>query len=284
VQQIIDRNMVGSSFHRQAAEYDRYASVQKRVVNNVISLVQSHIIGNPSQILDIGCGTGQLLASLHAAYPDTQPYGLDLAYNMLQCASERLQSSVQLINGDAERLPFKDAKFDLIVSTSTLQWLDTLDTFFLQACRVLTARGLLCVAFFGERTLCELRECFRIAVEESGSDNSTDYTSRLHRFKGRPDVERALEQTDFDRAVIISELETEYYSDVNDLLRSIKRIGAGASAQAAGRRGLGWKSILQKTARIYQERYGINGKIPATYEVIYVVAHAPTVRANPARK
>lgn len=268
----IDRNKVGWSFHRQATEYDRHASVQKRVVNRLVSLVKNHVAGVPASVLDIGCGTGQLLSTLREQFPDSRLYGLDLACNMIQSASERLGSDALFVNADAEYLPFANRSFDLLVSTSTLQWLDSLDLFFQQALRVTRANGLLCAAFFGGQTLCELRECFRAVVEQRTGSSSSSFVDRLHLFKDRTDVEHALEQIDFDRVTIMSEIETEFYSDVHDLLRSIKRIGAGALGQVDRSGGLGWRGILNETSRLYCARYGSNEKIPATYEVMYVVA------------
>lgn len=268
----IDRNRVGRSFHRQAAEYDQHASVQKRVVNRLISLVKNHVTAAPSAILDVGCGTGQLLVSLREQFPQSRLYGLDLAYNMTHCASERLGADAQFVNADAEFLPFRKGAFDLLVSTSTLQWLENLDMFFQQARRVTRANGLLCIAFFGGSTLCELRDCYREVTEQRVVSSSSDYADRLHRFMERSAVELALDRIDFEQATIMSEIETEYYADVHDLLRSIKRIGAGTSVQGNSRGGLGWRGILNETSRLYCERYGSDGKIPATYEVVYVVA------------
>lgn len=268
----INRIQVGKSFHRQASEYDSHASVQKRVVNQVISLVQSHMPGSPNTILDVGCGTGQLLAALKERYSQAGLYGVDLAHNMLQCAAQRLGPDAILLNADAEQLPFKRSSIDLLVSSSTLQWLDRLDIFFQQAEQALSKNGLLCVAFFGGNTLCELRDCFQTSMERR-TGSSVSYTDRLHRFMGRADVEQALGKSGFNRAIIMNDLETEYYNDLPDLLRSIKRIGAGTSVKAAGGAGLGWKGIINDAGRLYAEKYGMAGKIPATYEVIYVVAY-----------
>lgn len=272
----IDRNRVGRSFHRQAAEYDRHASVQKRVVERLVSLVNDHADREPKTILDIGCGTGHLLSSLRAQFPQSRLFGLDLAYNMVHCASENLGADALFVNADAEYLPFRNGAFDLLVSTSTLQWLENLDGFFQQARRVMRANGLLCIAFFGGRTLCELRECYRDAVEER-LDTSDGYVERLHRFMGREEVEHALDRLDFGNLLVMSEIETDYHDDVHGLLRSIKRIGAGASAQGDGKGGLGWRGILNETSRLYRERYGADGQIPATYEVVYVVTRCGDV-------
>jgi malonyl-CoA O-methyltransferase len=263
---------VGKSFHKQASEYDGHASVQKRVVKRVISLVQSHMPGSPDTILDVGCGTGQLLAALKDLYPQAGLYGVDLASNMLQCAAQRLGSDAILLNADAEQLPFERSSIDLLVSTSTLQWLDSLDIFFQQSELVLSNNGLLCVAFFGGNTLCELRDCFQTAVERRTGSSAT-YTNSLHHFMGREDVEQALGKSGFTRAIFMNDVETEYYNDLPDLLRSIKRIGAGTTTKAAGGAGLGWKGIINDAGRIYAEKYEMAGKIPATYEVIYVVAY-----------
>lgn len=267
----IDRNRVGRAFHQQADEYDRHATVQKRVVECLVSLAESHVFKVPAAILDIGCGTGQLLSSLGRRYPDSRLYGLDLAYNMARCSAERLGPGAVLVNGDAEQLPFRDGVIDLVVSTSTLQWIDDLDSFFRQCHRIMRPDGLLCIAFFGGRTMHELQECYREAALQR--DRCVDgYLGRLHRFKEISAVKQALGNSDFGDVQLFSEIEMDSYPDVPELLRSIKRIGAGSSAQEERRGGLGWRGVLNETSRLYRERYGTDGKIPVTYEVVYVVA------------
>ena len=267
----INRGRVGRSFHQQAAEYDQHATVQKRVVNRLISLVYSHMSGVPADILDIGCGTGQLLSELDGQYPQSRLYGLDLAFNMARCAAERLGTRATLVNGDAEQLPFRDDAFDLVVSTSTLQWIENMDAFFQQCHRVVRRDGLLCIAFFGGRSMQELQGSFREAVRGK-SGGSGGHVDRLHRFKEISDVQAALGRSAFGSVLLFSEMEMDYYPDLPELLRSIKRIGAGSGAQESRQGGLGWRSILNETSRLYRERYGRDGMIPVTYEVIYVIA------------
>lgn len=274
----IDRNRVGRAFHQQAGEYDRHATVQKRVVDRLVSLAQSHVSRIPAGILDIGCGTGQLLSSLGRCYPDSRLYGLDLAYNMTRRSAERLGPRATLVNGDAEQLPFRDGVLDLVVSTSTLQWIDDLDLFFRQCLRILRPDGLLCIAFFGGRTMQELQESYREAVLQRNS-STEGCLGRLHRFKEISTVKQALERSDLGSVLLFSEIEMDSYPDVPELLRSIKRIGAGSSAQEERRGGLGWRGVLNETSRLYRERYGADGMIPVTYEVVYVVARRCDRRA-----
>ena len=157
------RKRIGRGFDLHAGEYDRHAFVQKRVVAALDGLVSTHLNGAPRRLLDIGCGTGAVLAALAGRYPAAQLCGLDLAFNMCLQAAGQFGAAAQLVNGDAECLPFRDGSFDLIVSASTLQWVQRLDSCFKECLRVLTPGGLMCAAFFGGRTLWELQESYREA-------------------------------------------------------------------------------------------------------------------------
>jgi malonyl-CoA O-methyltransferase len=269
----INRHRVGREFHRQACEYDQHAVVQQRVVSRLAGLVQHHVSLAPEMALDIGCGTGRLLSCLGGMFPLMRLAGLDLAYNMASCAAERLGPACMVVNGDAGQLPFKNHAFDLVVSTSTLQWIEDLDVFFRQCHRVLQPGGTLCIAFFAGRTMWELQECYRDALQVRHGDTHA-YLDRLHRFKDVTEVREALGRSCFRTVSFNSETEMDSYAGVHDLLRSVKRIGAGSAAQESRRGGLGWRRILNETSRLYSERYATDGMIPVTYEVFYIIARA----------
>ncbi len=69
--------------------------------------------------LDVGCGTGRLLAFLHDAWPGMKWTGLDLSPPYLAEARRLIghTARVRLIEGAAEKLPFDDASVDLVVSS-----------------------------------------------------------------------------------------------------------------------------------------------------------------------
>ncbi|MBI2354889.1 MAG: methyltransferase domain-containing protein [Deltaproteobacteria bacterium] len=266
-----DRGRVGRAFHRHSGEYDRHASVQKRVVARLEGLVAAHGQQDPARLLDIGCGTGAMLSALAGRYPEASLCGLDLAFNMARHTAQSLGGKAMLVNGDAELLPFRDGAFDLVVSASTFQWVERLDACFGECRRVLNSGGLLCVAFFGGRTLWELQESYREAVAlRFGADDAR--RERMHRFRDVAEVRRALSGLGCNQLVITTETEMEYHADVPDLLRSIKAIGAATAARSDTAGGLGWRRVLTDMAAIYRERFMEGGMIPATYEVIYVVA------------
>lgn len=266
-----ERKRISRGFHRQAGEYDRHTVVQKRVVASLDRLVATHCRTAPARLLDIGCGTGAMLSALHERYPAAQLCGLDLAFNMALASAGRLGPQALLVNGDAENLPFRDGAFDLVVSASTFQWIEQLDGCFGECLRVLAPGGVICAAFFGGRTLWELQESYRQALAGRCSD-ADSRGNRLKRFKGIEEVRRVLADSGFEQVVAATETELEYHADVPDLLRSIKGIGAATTTAHHGAGGLGWRGILNDMAEIYRARFQENGVIPATYEVIYIVA------------
>ena len=256
----IDRLKVQGSFHRQAGDYDGHAVVQRRVVERLIGLLQAKGVA-PARLLDVGAGTGRLLASLCNLYPAALAVGADLALGMCRTASANLAGErVQLVNADAERLPFAAASFDLVLSTSTFQWLTTLDAAFAEAKRVLVPGAPFCFALFGEKTLFELRDSYRKVL--SGA------TDRTHNFFSREEVLQALLRCGFLEPEVVSEMEVEYHPDVPELLRSLKRIGAGSAAPVSGR-GLSQRRVMMDMMEAYRNEYARDGRIPASYEVVY---------------
>lgn len=266
---MFDRGKVGKSFNRHADAYDRFASVQQRVVRRLMELLEAHITVAPRAALDIGCGTGALSAALVARYPQTMCCGLDLAFNMVCQANAKNGEVCLFVNGDAESLPFRRASFDLVVSASTLQWLNSLDGCIEECRRVVTKDGLIAMAFFGGSTLWELQESYREALTRCASGDDPRIR-RLHRFMEVAEVRQALDRLGLGQALVTSEIEIDLHPDVKGLLTSIKGIGAG-TASRGGTGGLGWRGILSDMSEHYRRRFLADGMIPATYEVIYLI-------------
>ena len=265
-----DPSRVATAFHQKAAEYDQHVQVQKRVVANLIGSIGTCTDGGPTRVLDVGTGTGALLEKLHACFPDACLTGIDSAPNMCLRAGQKLGSTAIIVTGDARNLPFDEGAFDLVVSASALQWVPDVSTALYEMHRVVRPGGWLRLAFFCEGTLCELQHCFRDASGRISSEQGV-LTSRLHRFHTLEQVRAIVADMDFEQCVLGVETEVDWYADMFTLLRSIKNIGAG-TVGGVGANGLGWRGILNEASRLYQERYGEPGRVPATYAVLYLTA------------
>jgi ubiquinone/menaquinone biosynthesis C-methylase UbiE len=74
------------------------------------------------RILDLGCGSGRELLSWGASDQDTV-VGIDRSRDRLTVAQSRFSNRI-FIRGSGERLPFKNATFDRVISSVALPYMD----------------------------------------------------------------------------------------------------------------------------------------------------------------
>lgn len=106
------------AFNAQAETYDtdkngKHAREQYPYVLKKISQM------NFRSVLDVGCGTGEVLKSISEEYPDVRLYGIDISEEMLKQAKAKLNRKAVLSAGDADHIPFTNNEFDLIVCTDS---------------------------------------------------------------------------------------------------------------------------------------------------------------------
>jgi ubiquinone/menaquinone biosynthesis C-methylase UbiE len=101
----------------------------------------------PLRVLDIGCGDGALLRELAIRLPNVLDLvGVDPSGQLLREAEEQAEGRAEFVRAAAEQLPFRDAYFDLVVSTMSLHhWRDQ-PRGLAEAARVLAAEGHLMLA------------------------------------------------------------------------------------------------------------------------------------------
>ena len=99
----------------------------------------------PRNVLDLGCGTGLLSQRIRHEFPSAWLLGCDFSRGMLRQAVENGHGSAW-VQGDAMRLPFRDARFDTIVSTEAFHWFPDQAAAVAECFRVLAPGGRLLVA------------------------------------------------------------------------------------------------------------------------------------------
>jgi malonyl-CoA O-methyltransferase len=275
--EVIDKAAVRRSFEHAASSYDAHAVLQHEVCRRMLERLD-YIKLKPTAILDAGSGTGNALPGLMARYPGVPLIALDLAHTMLARARSRLRwwqtlpamrPPLHLVCGDIERLPVKSESVTLVWSNLALQWMNDLPRTLAELHRVLAPGGLLMFSTFGPDTLKELRSAYE----------QTDGRTHVSRFIDMHDIGDMLVGARYADPVMDMEQVTLTYPDVRALMRELKAIGARNSTPGRPL-ALSAKSVLHTVERRY-EVFRREGKLPATFEVIYGHAWKPQAQRSP---
>lgn len=93
-------------------KYDgRWKSVVKRLQNY-------YNLAADAAILDIGCGKGFMLYDFKELMPGATIAGIDISEYAIENAMPAVKSFLRVVN--AEKLPYSDKSFDLVVSINTI--------------------------------------------------------------------------------------------------------------------------------------------------------------------
>lgn len=261
---LFDVGHVRRAFGRAARSYDAHAVLQDEVQKRLHERLDE-IAMSPRTILDVGAGTARGTTMLRKRYPKAHAIALDSAMPMLLAARKRSSwlRPLSRVCADAGALPFADAAIDLVHSNLCLQWVNDLDRVFDEFRRVLSSQGLVLFSTFGPQTLHELGAAFA----------TVDALPHVSRFLDIGQVGDALLAAGFRDPVLERDVFTLTYGDAMALMRELRAIGA-TNADPARARGLTGKHRLAAVADAY-EAFRVDGRLPATYEVIYALAWAP---------
>ena len=125
------KHKIQSSFSKAAHTYNKSATLQNKVADNVVKIANQYIKEH-DHILDLGCGSGFLGDKILATH-NVKFVASDISLQMLEQVSDKQEK----IHCDFEKLPFLDQSFDIVISSFSLQWALDFEQLFAQTYRVL---------------------------------------------------------------------------------------------------------------------------------------------------
>ena len=100
-------------------------------------------IANARDVLDVGCGNGAYLTKFVAAAGNRRVTGVDLSFDMLLSARQRVGAKCRLLSANVSRLPFKPESFDFIFASHVLQFVVDIEGVIAEFARCLRAGGVM---------------------------------------------------------------------------------------------------------------------------------------------
>ncbi len=151
--------------------------------------------GTDLRVLDVACGTGGYLRLLGGALPELDYTGLDLSDAYLAYARERCRgiARLNLVQGNAEEMPFRDGWFDVVTSVYLFHELprNVRRNAMREMFRVLAPGGLLVIEDSAQ--LSDSGELARVLA-----NFSNDFHEPYYKGYVRDDLAEALEEVGFD--------------------------------------------------------------------------------------
>jgi len=255
----VDKLQARRAFSRAANTYDDVAVLQREIGERMLERLD-YVKLAPKRILDIGCGTGVLTDALMKRYPKAEVVALDFALPMLERTKKRGRwlRRAKCLCADLDHLPLASGSFDLVFSNVAIQWSQHPAEAIAELHRVLRPEGLLMFSSFGPDTLFELRNAW----------SQVDGYEHVHGFIDMHNYGDMMVNTGLADPVMDVEHMTLTYEKADVLMRELKSIGAGNAGQSRSR-GLTGRARLEAVAEAYERYRNQEGRLPATYEVVY---------------
>jgi trans-aconitate 2-methyltransferase len=126
--------------------YEQYRDERARPFHELVARVP---LPSARSVVDLGCGTGELTASLCERFPDATVLGVDSSAEMLAAARPRaIAGRLVFAPGDVARFA-PAAPVDLLISNATLHWLPNHETLIPRLAATVGAGGVMAVQMPG---------------------------------------------------------------------------------------------------------------------------------------
>ena len=182
-------------FERYTSRYEKWFEDNAPVYNSELKALRANM-PSFSRGVEIGVGSGRFAAPLDIHL------GLDPSPRMLEISRER---GIGVVRGVAEKLPFTDSSFDLVLMTTTICFLDDIVSAFREVNRILMPGGSFVIGFIDRNS-----PVGRSYQEKS----SSNVFYELATFYSVEDIVYLLNESGFDDPVCTQTI----FSELNDIV------------------------------------------------------------------
>lgn len=243
----MNKQRIISRFRKSITSYDQHAVVQEQVAKILVDQIVTIGGVDFDNVLEVGCGSGLLTEKL----VEKLNVGSLVCNDIVPEAEAQVRSRINGTNfsyvvGDAEQENLGSG-FDLIVSSSTLQWFSDPIGGLNRLSQLLKPGGLLAIATYGQNNFREVR-----SVSSSG----------LY----YPDFSDVKIQSELTRLLYLKDTITLVFDEPYQVLKHIKLTGVNGTGSVQ------WtKKHLNEFTTQYKSLFTTESGVTLTYEPVYLI-------------
>lgn len=266
---------VQQSFRRALKTYDDNAFVQLEIAQTLMKILAEKRDENAQKthfnsVFEIGCGTGFLTKALLDDFTVDHLVANDLVAEckpiinvflseMLSITGNKTLNSWEFVAGDINECDIKPQQ-DLICSASTLQWVEDVPALLEKFYENLSSNGWLALTSFGPNHFSEIHALNQENVNTGHDLNYLDISEW-----------RNMLETHIKAAFFVENIQTQsvtlWFDSFDELLRHLRNTGVNGNTRRH------WSQGMKKDfAMRYEALFSQQGKLPLTYEPVYIVA------------
>ncbi len=243
-----DKNLITQRFARSLKTYPANAPVQQQIAGILLDELIDVAGCEYENIVEVGCGAGLLTQMIEKQLNYQKLFLNDLVPQCQQLAAS-IEAS-EFIPGDIEQLPYINDDIDLLISSSTFQWLGHLEKTLAKFARWLGPGGILAFSTFGPDNFKEIAQL----------------TGKALHYPDANQLKKMLEKN-FE---VLTCYEKHYYCQFPDgraVLEHLKKTGVAAISSQPWTRG-----DLKRFNDDYIRNFSQDDKVMLTYHPLIVIA------------
>lgn len=210
-------------FNKMVEAYPARPPYPNALISELLLYTRAGVTDEPIRVLDVGAGIGHL--ALPLAAQGCEVVALEPARRMLSCLETRAEAQglrLEAVHGTAEALPFEAQRFDLVIVSDALHFLDA-ELAGREAGRVLAQGGVLALLTCGLSDTPFMQGLVRI-MEQAAPRRPRDLTQASVQFFRVAQATVVAERSFTDEHPVDAQI-------LEQILRSISFVGPAMNAE-----------------------------------------------------